>query len=684
MRMTNDYTGYVKGVVPYPLIVKYRPTNFETFIGNENEIEDLRDILKRKSTHTFLITGQIGCGKTSLARIIAKELGCTKLGYDLFEQNSAEYTGIDNMREILHRSSFGSKRTIIFDEAHKLSNSAQNAALKHFEESPSSAYYILCTDKPEKIISGIKSRSFDYNLSPLFSGEILKLLRRVCATEGWELSEEVLNRVAKESGGIPREALKKLEKAYHRRDNFIPEIDRNRVFVLQNMSDLECFQYITKNKTNYSTLFIGSNDIERVIGRDVIVIQIKNEVGMKSTETFLRRIDGLPKSVKTVEMPGDEIRSFEDWINSQFEDNNNTNILQDFEDIINIPPELTFPSLHTATDQFIMPFREFYELELPEREMIMAPWLLEGDLIMLAADSGTGKSLFAMEIAAACSSGRNAMSGLWTPQKTHPVLYIDGEMHWEDIKVRGHLFGLNDCFILSRTVCIHKNGSPELDITKDEIRNFLSRYITNKGIKLVVLDNVDSLCDGLDHSSGVKWWPINQWLLTLRSNGVSVILVHHTNKKGSPMGTSARRFKLDHSFILKEKRSYVNTNSAMCAFSVKVDKLRRGLERVELKLFICEDGKWDVRDMNESDEKKQSGRKEDELSKKKKARIALGLVEGRKQNNIAEEIGCSPPYINTVKNYFIVKGMLHQNKDTKSYELTEAGKKWIAEISQSC
>jgi hypothetical protein len=380
-------------------------------------------------------------------------------------------------------------------------------------------------------------------------------------------------------------------------------------------------------------------------------------------------------------MPGEENKSFENWLFSQPEDSNKATLIQMLEDIINNPSELTFPSLYTATDQLIMSFKEFYELDLPEREMIMAPWLLEGDLIMLAADSGAGKSLFAMEIAAACSSGRNAMNGLWTPQKKHPVLYIDGEMHWDDIKVRGRLFGLNDCFILSRTVCIYKKVSPELDITKDEIRDFLSRYIANKGIKLVVLDNVDSLCDGLNHSSEVKWSPINRWLLTLRSNGVCVILVHHTNKKGIQLGTSARRFKLDHSFILKEKRSYVNKNSAMCAFSVEVDKLRRDLEKVELKLFICEDGKWDVRDLNESDLKKQSGPKEDELSKKKKARIALGLVEGKKQVDIAEEVGCRPPYINTVKKYFIEKGMLHQNKDTKSYELTEAGKKWIAKIS---
>ena len=102
---------------------------------------------------------------------------------------------------------------------------------------------------------------------------------------------------------------------------------------------------------------------------------------------------------------------------------------------------------------------------------------------------------------------------------------------------------------------------------------------------------------------------------------------------------------------------------------------------MEGKLFIFENGEWDIRDFNESDEKKQSGRKEDPLSKKKKARTALGLVEGKKQIDIAKEMGCRPPYINAVKNDLIEKGMLHQNKDTQLYELTETGEKWIEEIS---
>jgi DNA polymerase III delta prime subunit len=339
-------------------------------------------------------------------------------------------------------------------------------------------------------------------------------------------------------------------------------------------------------------------------------------------------------------------------------------------------------TLFNSPDNYIMPFKRFYDLKLPERKMIMSPWLLEGDLIMLTADSGTGKSLFAMEITAACSIGRKAINGLWVPTRSNPVLYIDGEMHWDDIKDRGKSFGLNSGLIFSKTFYYYNNGSPPFYITEEKIRNFLIDYIIKNKIKLVILDNIDSLSHGLDLSSAIHWSTINQWLLSLRSFGVSVILVHHTNRKGDPLGTSTRRFNLDYSFILRDKRSFVKTNSIMCAFSIKVDKVRRGLEEIERKIFICDNGKWDAVDLTESDEKKQRGRKEDKASREKKARIILKIIEGKKQSDIAEEVGVKPPYITTVKKSSINNGLIHQVRGSSIYELTELGRKWIDKVLQ--
>jgi Cdc6-like AAA superfamily ATPase len=337
-------------------------------------------------------------------------------------------------------------------------------------------------------------------------------------------------------------------------------------------------------------------------------------------------------------------------------------------------------SLFDSPDNFIMPFREFDGLELPERKMIMPPLLKEGDLAMLAGASGTAKTLLAMEITGACSTGRKAMDGLWVPEKAHQTLYIDGEMHWDDIKTRGRAMGLHDAFILSRTAYHYMNGTPPINIADEKIQRFLSDYIAKKGIKLVVLDNVDSLVDGLDHSSALQWGPIRRWLWTLRSQGVCVILVHHTNRKGRPLGTSTREFNLDYTLILQRKRPHVKTSSMMCAFSIEVDKVRGSSQGLEGKLFVCEDGKWDVSDLEESDEKTQRGRKKDISSQKRKARIALRLVAGDKQKDIAEMEEVTPPHVTYVKQALIREGKLRESEDTECVEFTASGRKWVEEL----
>ena len=216
---------------------KYRPSTFEDVIGNETTIDALAAAISRdnkEKSHAILISGETGCGKTTLARIVANELGC--VGSDFREIDSADFRGIDSIREIRKQAGYkpleGSCRVWLLDECHALSKDAQNALLKALEDVKPSVYYILATTELQKLLPTIRGRCSIFPVSLLDDGNMMKLLRRVVKAEEASINKNLYYKIIEKSQGHPRNALQILE-------SVLSVSDEQRETILKEMEELE-------------------------------------------------------------------------------------------------------------------------------------------------------------------------------------------------------------------------------------------------------------------------------------------------------------------------------------------------------------------------------------------------------------------------------------------------------------
>lgn len=196
------------------LYTKYRPETMDEVFGNESTLRALNGVLHQEDPpHAYLFHGPTGCGKTTLGRILARELGAE--GNDYREIDSSDFRGIDTIRNLKQQTGFqpieSGVRVWLLDECHKLTNDAQNALLKLLEDPPKYVYFILATTDPEKLLSTIRGRCSQFPVSPLNEVELRRLLSQVVKKEGERVTRPIYETIMDESLGKPRDALQMLE-----------------------------------------------------------------------------------------------------------------------------------------------------------------------------------------------------------------------------------------------------------------------------------------------------------------------------------------------------------------------------------------------------------------------------------------------------------------------------------------
>lgn len=202
------------------MYTRNRPDTLDGVVGQARAVAVLKGF-KGKIPPAVMLVGPSGVGKTTIARILAADLGCPpgEQNLDFAEINcGAVESPLDVVRELrgqVQGSPFYSAcRVWILDELQTWSRSkgAQEALLKILEDSPDYARFFLCTTDPQRVIKTIHTRCTRINLDAVKPPDLVRLLKTVCAAEKLQVESAVLDAIADAAGGSPRAAIVELER----------------------------------------------------------------------------------------------------------------------------------------------------------------------------------------------------------------------------------------------------------------------------------------------------------------------------------------------------------------------------------------------------------------------------------------------------------------------------------------
>jgi DNA polymerase-3 subunit gamma/tau len=322
-------------IISGTLYQKYRPEKFQDVLGQMEVVKSLQNSVENKKiAHAYLFTGGRGSGKTSIARIFAKEIGTSP--HDIYEIDAASNRGIDQIREL--RSSVeilpleSSHKVFIIDEVHMLTKEAFNALLKTLEEPPKHVIFILATTEINKILDTIISRCQVLEFKKGDIKTLCELINYVAQKEKIKIDKESVEFVAKLGGGSFRDTLSQLQKAvsifgedirFQELEKFFSSSEKSLVAdfilaieqkstqdlskiylqVLEKNIDIEIFVQEVLEKIRISLLIKNSKEFESFYSKSFSTSEIesfKKIEGLNSghLKKFLETLDLLKKSEK--------------------------------------------------------------------------------------------------------------------------------------------------------------------------------------------------------------------------------------------------------------------------------------------------------------------------------------------------------------------------------------------------
>lgn len=300
----------------------------------------------------------------------------------------------------------------------------------------------------------------------------------------------------------------------------------------------------------------------------------------------------------------------------------------------------------------------FLKREISKPIPILTGLINEGAPGMIAGDTGAGKSWLMMHFAYAVAAGKPCAP--WGMGAGVPVLYVDGEMgeslfqqrfsqiRNRDTKPDTIALGEMNIHILGRAWSIEID-----DLDKSKVQKYLSEYIEENEIKLLIIDNLDTLCPEV-LSKQASWKLLIDWVQELSKKRVAVVLVHHNNKAGKQYGSSIKTRQMH--FVMSLKKSGRRKSQEQTTFLLSMDKERdEGIGLEQDTSFVVKTG------YDDTTEKVVTTVMLDELYFQKEAReeeIKQHFLEGKNGKEIAELMKISEASVTRVKKLLTQQGEL--------------------------
>ncbi|BBA85047.1 DNA polymerase III subunit gamma/tau [Candidatus Nardonella dryophthoridicola] len=306
---------------------KWRPTNFDEVVGQENTIKLIKNsFLINKIHSSYIFSGERGVGKTTISRLLAKTFNCKNNKYkilpcnecincsdinnnifNIIEIDISSKNKIEEIKEIIDNIKYKpivyKYKIFILDEIHMLSKQGFNYLLKILEEPYDYVKFLLSTTDIIKVPSTILSRCTHFKLNKIKKKDIINRLLYILKKENIKYEKNVLNLISFFSNGSMRDALNITDQLIISGKNEIYVKDFNDLFGIYNFEDYinilinikfkkinNIIRIINKYKnTNYINIIDNIINILHIML--INKINKKNKINYKNNSKILDKIN---------------------------------------------------------------------------------------------------------------------------------------------------------------------------------------------------------------------------------------------------------------------------------------------------------------------------------------------------------------------------------------------------------